>query len=219
MSWLKPSKRKVPEPPAVFPPMNCVILQPSYIPWRGYFHQVQKADVFVFYDDLQYDERGWRNRNQIKGPQGLQWLTVPVLTIGARTEQRTIKEIKIVPNDRWREKHWRAIHHNYHAAPFYETYRAELEKFYQRDYEFLADFTIDLTVHLARLLGLQTRFLRSSTLPSQGRKTDRLLGILHHLGATHYITGPAAKAYLEEDKLAQHNISLEYMSYQYPVYP
>ena len=62
--------------------MKCVILQPSYIPWRGFFHQVQKADVFVFYDDAQYDDRGWRNRNRIKTASGTQWLTIPVLQRG-----------------------------------------------------------------------------------------------------------------------------------------
>src|SRR5580698_9658355 len=58
--------------------MNCVILQPSYIPWRGYFHQIQKADLFIFYDDVNFDKDGWRNRNRIKTAQGTKWLTIPV---------------------------------------------------------------------------------------------------------------------------------------------
>ena len=76
--------------------MNCVILQPSYIPWRGYFHQIQKADLFVFYDDVQYDKRGWRNRNRIKTSDGLRWLTIPVHSRGAQTEHIPINQIPIM---------------------------------------------------------------------------------------------------------------------------
>jgi hypothetical protein len=72
--------------------MNVVILQPSYIPWRGYFHQISKADLFIFYDDVQYDKHGWRNRNQIKTAQGKQWITIPVHSGGA-TEGLLIKDL------------------------------------------------------------------------------------------------------------------------------
>ena len=74
--------------------MNCVILQPSYIPWRGYFDQIQKADVFVFYDDVQYDHHGWRNRNRIGGPRGGQWLTIPVHHKGTLASQTPVNEIR-----------------------------------------------------------------------------------------------------------------------------
>ena len=75
--------------------MNCVILQPSYIPWRGYFHQIQKADLFIFYDDVQYDKNGWRNRNRIKTRQGAHWLTIPVLTKGTLSEGTLIRDVRI----------------------------------------------------------------------------------------------------------------------------
>ena len=85
--------------------------------------------------------------------------------------------------------------------------------------QLLADFTIDLTVAIAKELGIaHTRFLRSSALPAAGEKTDRLLSILRNVGATHYISGPAAKEYMEEDKLAAAGITVEYMSYNYPEY-
>ena len=85
--------------------MNCVILQPSYIPWRGFFHQVQKADVFVFYDDVQYDDRGWRNRNRIKTGTRPQWLTIPVLGRGAQVEMTPIHEVPICWDRPWARKH------------------------------------------------------------------------------------------------------------------
>jgi len=199
---------------------TCVILQPSYIPWRGYFHQIQKADVFVFYDCVQYDEHGWRNRNRIKTANGLQWLTIPVVTKGVHTGNITIKDVSLVPNNPWRVKHWRALQQNYGKTPHFMRYAPLLERFYARQDLMLADFTCDFTVALARELGIEhTRFIRSSTLPAQGTKTDRLLSILAHLGAKHYISGPSARDYMELDKFAAAGISVEFMTYGYPVYP
>jgi WbqC-like protein family len=200
--------------------MKCVILQPSYIPWRGYFHQIQKADIFVFYDDVQYDRRGWRNRNLLKGPDGSQWLTIPVLNKGSYFNHTPINEIRIDWDRSWNKKHWATINQFYNRAPYLRLYRNLLEDFYSRHPRLLADFTIELTIALAKELGITTtKFLRSSDLPAHGTKTDRLVSILRQIGANHYITGPSAKAYLDEQQLQSEGISLEYMLYNYPEYP
>lgn len=201
--------------------MKCVVLQPSYIPWRGYFHQIHKADIFVFYDSIQYDRRGWRNRNKVKTPRGTQWLTIPVLSKGCQIDKMPINEIRICWDKAWNVKHWKTLKHLYGKAPYFQRYAPVLEEFYGRRPELLADFTVELTVALARELGIErTRFIRSSSLEVEvvGGKTDRLIGILQTLGATHYISGPSAQDYLEEDKLYSAGISLEYMVYEYPEY-
>lgn len=199
--------------------MNCVILQPSYIPWRGYFHQIYKADVFVFYDDVQYDKHGWRNRNRIKTPSGSQWLTIPVMTKGVVEKHIPINQVRIDPTQDWAKKHFKSLRQNYRRAPYFDRYAPLVEEFYTHPATWLADFTIDLTVALARQLGItHTTFLRSSSLNISGSKTDRLVEILKVLGATHYISGPSAKDYLEEEKLVAAGISLEYMIYDYPDY-
>jgi len=201
--------------------VNVVILQPSYIPWRGYFDQICRADLFVFYDDVQFDKRGWRNRNQIKTPHGKQWLTVPVYSRGAQTQNIPINQIRIVWDDNWNESHLKAIVHSYSKAPFFSHYLPLLEAFYQRHDELLADFTIDFTVALAHELGnTHTSFMRSSELTGiDGQKTDRLIQILQAVGATHYISGPSANDYIENEKFAAAGITLEYMEYNYPEYP
>jgi hypothetical protein len=201
--------------------MNVVILQPSYIPWRGVFDQIQRADLFVFYDDVQYDKRGWRNRNQIKTPHGKQWLTVPVYSRGAQTQNIPIHQIPIVWENPWNEIHFKAIQQSYSKAPYFERYRPLLESFYQRRDEFLADLTIEFTIALARELGnTRTRFIRSSEIEGiTGQKTDRLIQILQTVGATHYISGPSAQDYIEQDKFDNAGITLEYMHYNYPEYP
>ncbi|HZS54349.1 MAG TPA: WbqC family protein [Bryobacteraceae bacterium] len=199
---------------------SCVILQPSYIPWRGYFHQIQKADLFVFYDDVQYDDRGWRNRNRIKTRAGSKWLTIPVAAKGAQVKSIPIDEVHICWDRDWAKDHLKSFQHNYAHAPYFDIYEPLLKEWFGRRPDRLADFTIETTIELAHELGIEnTRFLRSSELECLGSKTDRLLNILMALGAKHYISGPSAKDYLEVEKLAQHGISVEWMSYDYPDYP
>jgi hypothetical protein len=200
--------------------VKAAILQPSYIPWRGYFHQIQKADVFVFYDCVQYDDRGWRHRNKIKTPLGAQWITVPVNSKGCQTLATPIKDIPIVWASDWAEKHLKTISLNYAKAPFFSNYRKLLEDIYSRRDKNLSDLTCETTEMIARALVIQhTRFLRSSQLPAAGTKSDRLLSILEHLGATHYISGPSAQSYMELDKFDAAGITVEYMRYDYPEYP
>ena len=200
--------------------MKCVILQPSYIPWRGYFHQIQKADVFVFYDDVQYDAHGWRNRNRIKTPAGTKWLTIPVRLRNHCEEQTPICSVETVASAGWHRKHLENLRQNYRTAPYFKRYQPLLESWYAEPSPNLADFTIRQTIEIAGELGITgTRFMRSSSLNIDGAKTDRLVKVLKHLGADHYISGPSAGAYLDEAALGDAGIGLEYMSYGYPEYP
>lgn len=200
--------------------MNVVILQPSYLPWRGVFHQIRMADVFVHYDDVQYDKHGWRNRNRVKTANGPAWLTVPVMAHGNVVEHTPIRDIRIAPDQPWQAKHWRTIEQSYRKAPHFARTAEAIRPFFERPVERLADLTIPLTETLAGLLGITgTRFVRSSDLGGQGTKTDRLLGLLTGLGATDYWSGPAAKEYLEEGKLAAAGIRTHWFAYDYPEYP
>ena len=200
--------------------MKVVILQPSYIPWRGYFDQIRRTDLFIFYDDVQYDKHGWRNRNQIKTAQGKQWLTIPVHSKGV-TEGISIKDVRIDWSKLWSKKHLKSLKFAYAKAPYIEKYFSWLESIYNRRDEFLADFTINTTIELANMLGIRsTKFMRSSTLPDiKGQKTDRLIQILESVGAKHYLSGPSASDYIEDDKFAEAGISLEYATYNYLEYP
>jgi hypothetical protein len=200
--------------------MKCVILQPSYIPWRGYFDQINRADVFVFYDDVQYDKHGWRNRNQIKTAQGRQWLTIPVHSRLVVEKAIPINQVEIDWSKPWNEAHWKALTYAYRRAPYFKALAPLLEPFYHRHDRFLADFTMDLTITLSHELGIRhPRFIRSSELSASGQKTDRLVQILKQLGASHYISGPSARDYIERDKFDSAGITLEYMDYNYPDYP
>jgi hypothetical protein len=199
--------------------MNVVILQPSYIPWRGYFDQIRRADLFIFYDDIQYDKHGWRNRNQIKTAQGKQWLTIPVHSHGVM-DGIPVRNVKIDWSKPWAKNHIKALTIAYSKAPYFKKYLPLIESFYARHDETLADFTIFTTETIARTLGiLSTRFMRSSEITGiNGQKTDRLIQILTRVGAKHYISGPSARDYIERHKFDAAGITLEYIKYDYPSY-
>lgn len=200
--------------------MKVVILQPSYIPWRGVFDQIRQADLFIFYDDVQYDKHGWRNRNQIKTAQGKQWLTIPVHTKGV-TGGVPIKDIRIDWSKPWTKDHMKALTFAYAKTPYFSSYIPWLNSIYERRDEFLADFTIWLTIEVARKMGIEhTRFVRSSEITGiDGQKTDRLINILKHVGAEHYLSGPSARDYIEQEKFDAAGIPLSYVEYDYKPYP
>jgi hypothetical protein len=200
--------------------MNVVILQPSYIPWRGYFDQIRRSDLFIFYDDVQYDKHGWRNRNQIKTAQGKQWLTIPVNSKGV-TSGIPIKDVRIDWSKPWAKNHLKSMTVVYNKTPYFKEYLPLLESFYERRDEFLADFTIEFSIALACELGItSTRFMRSSEMTQvEGHKTDRVIDVLKRVGATHYICGPSARSYMEPEKFEEAGITFEYIEYNYPEYP
>jgi hypothetical protein len=198
--------------------MNCVILQPSYIPWRGYFDQVNRADTFVFYDDVQFDKGGWRHRNKVLLSNGPGWLSIPVRHKGHLKNQLLIKDVEIVWDQNWIEKHWRSLQQSYRKAPFFVPVIEFLRPYYESAPSTLCELVIPLTVGIARYLGCKTQFFRSSELGVFGEQTERLVNICKHFGASHYISGPSAQNYLDESAFIRGGISLEYMSYDFPNY-
>ncbi|MDO9300119.1 MAG: WbqC family protein, partial [Anaerolineales bacterium] len=149
-----------------------------------------------------------------------QWMTIPVHSKGA-TEGIPIKDVRIDWSKPWAKNHLKALTFAYAKTPHFASYAPWLDSVFGRRDEFLADFTIWLTVEVARKLGnSHTQFMRSSDIPGiDGHKTDRLIQILNHVGAKHYISGPSARDYIEDDKFVDAGISLEYMEYNYPEYP
>src|SRR5882672_7854264 len=122
--------------------MRVVILQPGYLPWLGFFDQFARSDVFVFYDDVQFDRRGWRHRNRIKAPTGAQWLTVPVLKKGRFTQ--AIRDTRIDTTYAWPHKHLGSLRACYARAPFFDSYYPALERVLGRGWEFLVDLDLAL---------------------------------------------------------------------------
>jgi hypothetical protein len=193
------------------------ILQSNYIPWKGYFHMIKLVDEFVLYDDVQYTRRDWRNRNKIKTPDGLKWLTVPVRD---RYASLKICEVEVAVHD-WAEKHWNAIETHYKKAPYFEDIAPHLRKMYEEAAakKYLSEINYIFLSGIGKLLNISTCLTWSMDCRAQGQKTDRLIDILRKTEARIYLSGPAGRNYIEEDKFRDAGIALEWMKYEYPEYP
>ena len=135
------------------------ILQSNYIPWKGYFDLINRCDVFVLYDDMQYTKNDWRNRNKIQTKQGLKWLTIPVRQ--EKLSQR-INETKI-SDARWSRKHWATITHNYTKAKYFNDYKGLFEDLYLNMQEqFLREVNYRFIVAINNIIGIDTVLKKSS---------------------------------------------------------
>lgn len=197
--------------------MRISIVQSCYIPWKGFFDLIGRCDEYVIYDRMQFVKRHWHNRNRIKTANGIEWLTIPVVTKG-RFDQ-AIDEVMI--EKPWAEKHWRALEMAYRRAPSFEVLAPLVRSWYERaDKEArLTDVNELFTREIAGLLGLATRIVRDTAYPVEGTRTARLLAVAQAAGADRYLSGPSARAYLDEALLATGGITTDWMSYDgYPAY-
>jgi hypothetical protein len=196
------------------------ILQSNYIPWKGYFDLINAVDEFVLYDSAQYTHGDWRNRNRIKTPNGLQWLTIPVNAPFERS--LPICEVQVLNERfRWQEKHWKSLVTNYSKAPYFNFYREIFEQLYiAKEYHFLSEVNETFIRAIAGILGIKTKISLWREFEYAGDRSERLLQICKQAGATTYLSGPAAKSYLNEDIFSEANIKVEWMNYAgYPEYP
>jgi hypothetical protein len=194
-----------------------VVLQPGYLPWLGFFDQLRRADVFVYYDDVQYDKHGWRNRNRIKTQSGPVWLTVPVRHSGAGPQR--LLDVLIDQRTPWARKHLETIRQAYSRAPFLRRYVPGLEALFHAGWERLVDLDIACVDLMAEWLGIRPRVERASALAISGERSERLLNICRHFGATTYLSGDAAQTYLDVALFERHQIRVEWQRFRHPTYP
>lgn len=187
------------------------ILQSNYIPWKGYFDLINMVDEFILYDDMQYTRRDWRNRNKIKTQQGLLWLSIPVQAKG--NYHQPIKDM-LVSDPNWCFEHWKTIKHHYARAKWFSKYAGALEELYRGTTERrLSEINHRFLTAMCGLLGIETRITWSMDYQLADGKTERLVELCKQAGATEYISGPAAKDYIEANLFAEAGIELRWMDY------
>jgi len=192
------------------------ILQSNYIPWKGYFDMIAALDEFILYDDMQYTRRDWRNRNQIKTPQGVQWLTVPVQVKGKYDQK--IKETAIDGSD-WAAAHWKVLAQNYRRAPYFDEVAAWLDPLYIDSYTNISLLNRRFIEAICHFLGIKTVISNSWDYNLLDGKTERLADLCKQAGGMEYISGPSAKDYVEERIFTDMGITLTWFDYAgYPEY-
>jgi hypothetical protein len=194
------------------------ISQSNYIPWKGYFDMIAAVDEFVLYDDMQYTRRDWRNRNQIKTPQGRQWLSVPVKSKGKY--HQSIRDTEI-DGMAWAEKHWNSLQANYRRATHFKEIAAIFEPLYrEKEYDNLSTLNRQFIEAVCTYLGITTKISNSWDYRLTDGKSERLADVCAQAGGVEYISGPAAKDYMEENVFTERGIELTWFDYTgYIEYP
>ncbi|MCS5706437.1 WbqC family protein [Synechococcus sp. FGCU-3] len=199
-------------------PKKVAIVQSNYIPWKGYFDLIAAVDEFILYDDMQYTRRDWRNRNKIKTPHGVQWLTVPVLVKGKYFQK--IRETQIRGSE-WSLEHWKAFKFNYQRAPHYDEVSELIAPIYaNKSFTHISQLNHALIMSICSYLGINTKIANSWDYSLAEGKTERLADLCAQVGATEYISGPAAKDYVQSQVFSERGITLRWFDYDgYTEYP
>ena len=193
-------------------------MQPTFLPWIGYFAMIDRSDVFVFLDSVQFAKRSWQQRNQIKTASGAQWITMPVASSGRRDQ--LIKDALISKEGDPSKKLINAIKTNYSQAPYFKKYSERLFEEIRKEQENLCSLNIGITRLILEILGLGGKsLLRSSEMPVSGAKADLLVSICRHLGFERYLSAPGSREYIEESQAFEPTgIQVDYHEYEHPVY-
>ncbi len=195
--------------------MIVAVHQPQYLPWLGYFDKIDKADVFVLLDTVQFKKNEWQNRNKIKTAQGWQWLTVPVLY----RYPQLIHEVTINDNVNWLHKHRQAMVSNYKRAPYYEMLEDFLEGIFSHSWQSISQLNGEVVRRLATTLGIDTPIYVASDLGEFPQDPDeRLIAITKHFDAGTYLAGMGGRGYMNLDIYDKDGIRVMFQDFKHPVY-
>ena len=194
------------------------IMQPTYLPWLGYFGLMQSVDLFIVLDTTQFAKRTWQQRNQVKSMQGPLWLTVPVLSKGKR--EQLISEVEIDYSQDYPRGHIKTLEMNYRKSPYFEILAPQLFALLGADNKHLSELTINQIRWIKDVLGITTPIRLASEFEARGKRADLLVSLCERVGATSYISPPGSKIYLDEsDAFVKSGIALSYFDFNHPEYP
>lgn len=178
--------------------MKISIMQPTYLPWPGYFALLISSDIFVFLDDVQFDRRSWQSRNLIYSENGDLTLSIPVLTKGKRSQR--ILDVELYDFPKHRDQHLRTLKRVYAKSPFFSDFIEVIEDGMQiQDPYLLTNLNTKIILNIVDYLRLKTRFVNSSSMPSQGQKSVKLIQLIERLKAQTYLTPNGSKEYILAD--------------------
>lgn len=195
--------------------MICTVHQPNYLPYPGFFEKANRSDIFILYDSTQFKKNDWQNRNKICTKDGWQWISIPIL----HHFGQKIYETKIDFNKKGLRSNWQTLQTVYGKAPFFKNYSEEFEKIYCSNYDLVADLNCDIIILIAKILGLNTKFIRNTTLSELTTKsTQALVDLCKIVKAQTYISGAEGRNYLELELFKKENINVEFQNYKHPLY-
>jgi hypothetical protein len=198
--------------------MICAISQPTFLPYLGYFELIDRADVFVLFDSVQFQRRSWQSRNRIVNLQGeAQMVNLPVRSKGQYNTP--IVDIEIDREQKWPKKALASIEHNYRRAPYFDEQFGPLRDVCSAGHHRLADLNVDLIRHCCDTLGIDTRLVRSSEMSATGSKDELLVSLCTEVEADHYYSGAMGEEYIRNELFSNAGISVSFQEYVPAPYP
>jgi len=195
--------------------MIVAVHQPQYLPWLGYFDKIDRADIFVLLDNVQFKKNEWQNRNRIKTAQGSQWLTVPV----RYKFSQLINQVEINNRDKWQHRQRQAIISNYKKAPYWSLLEEFFEEIFLSKWQYISQLNIYVMKKLTELLGITTPIYVASELGEFPEDPDdRLIAMAKHFDADTYLAGGGGREYMNMEKYAESGIEVIFQEYRHPVY-
>ena len=197
---------------------SVAIMQPTYLPWIGYFAMIDRVDSFIVLDSVQFARRSWQQRNRIKLNGREHLLTVPVLSKGRRDQ--LILDVEIDRSRDFPRQHVATIRRAYAKAPFFAEHVDSLFRILDVNHRYLADLNAALISWLAMAFGITTPIARSSTFAAVGKRANLLTELCLEAGAGVYVSAPGSAGYIDESSsFAERGISVAYHRYDHPTYP
>ncbi|MCP5005980.1 MAG: WbqC family protein [Planctomycetes bacterium] len=194
--------------------MLITIHQPQYLPWLGYIDKIDKADIFVILDNVQFKKNEWQNRNMLKTSLGWQWITVPVLC----KFREKIVNVRIKNSTNWQRKHLQALVTNYSNSPYFHKHKGFFEEIYKRSWDTLASLNLAIIQYLIQAFGIQTKLILASDLTLREGPTERLIDICKTQNSKKYLSGRDGAKYMDLEKFCAEGIEIIYQDFKHPVY-
>ena len=194
------------------------IHQPNYLPYLGFFDKMKKSDIFIIYDDAQFNKGDFQHGNRIRIHSGSKWLTVPVKKKHIPINQISILNSVTVKNKKWNEYHLSQIFDNYRKAECFGDYFDCLSGIYQKEYDLLVELNMELIKFLNNSFDIDTKLVYSSNFPSRSISTRKLIELVQSVNGDTYLSGPSGKNYLDMEMFEEAGIEVIFQNFEHPVY-
>ena len=196
--------------------MLATVHQPEHLCWPGLLDKISKADIFICLDNVQFRKNYFQNRNKIIGPNGPEWITIPIKKFSHHTP---INKILIDTENKIYLKWLHKLDINYRKFPFHAEVMQLLSSVYNSNHTHLCEFNIDLLSRMLTYIGCKTKIvLASDSDITYNSKTDMHIKLVKSVGAISYLSGPSGKDYLDLDLWTSSKIDLFFHNYTPIIY-
>lgn len=190
------------------------IMAPTFLPWTGYFNMIYKSDIFIFLDNVKFKKRSWQQRNRIieKSKNNYQWITVPVRSKGKYDQ--LICDVEIDYENKNYDKLFRTLELNYKSSRFFNDFSFEIKNALDKKNKYLIELNIILIEKICKFLNIKKKFILSSSLNINSKKSQLLYDLTNIVGGTEYISAPGSSIFFEDhNPFKDSSIKLSYHEY------